>query len=553
MPRNTGTAAKKEKVERKDSQLNPPRPPVSPPHQPQKTPQVSQASRVVGARLSGVKYSGLLAKDEELRRTTLDVKLDLASSFEAAYTGGSPDDHPLIAGRDIYAFKGRSKYSQKKPTGRGGGERPNVITTPQIRKRKREHAVKVAPDGEDAQSKSSVGEEMEDTSQQQRGKGDAAKKVLSDSDFSDVAGDEDDMASIAARLNRGEAMEQTEEGMLEDYFTAHSGKTNMTSDHTLSKLAHPRMDQESVQSALKATPSVFQADCQLLYDEYRKLYPYWLFQMSEGYNILLYGLGSKRKLIEDFRNRHLTNACHLVVNGYFPGLTVKHVLSKLTGDLLGHSGAFKSHADQAEFVCRVLDERDTDSDVPKEVFLVVHNIDGSMLRGEKVQTALSILAQSLHVHVVASIDHMNAPLIWDQKKLSRFNWLWHDVTTYEPYQEETSYENSLLVRQSGTLVLSTLKHVMKSLTPNARGVFELLARYQLEHEGDIEGMSFHTCYLKCREKFLVNSDLTLRAQLTEFRDHKLVHSRKGNDGVEYLHIPIDDSALSQFLEQQNEE
>ena len=42
------------------------------------------------------------------------------------------------------------------------------------------------------------------------------------------------------------------------------------------------------------------------------------------------------------------------------------------------------------------------------------------------------------------------------------------------------------------------------------------------------GMSFHDCYTKCREAFLVNSDATLRAQLTEFRDHKLIRSKKVN-------------------------
>ena len=40
------------------------------------------------------------------------------------------------------------------------------------------------------------------------------------------------------------------------------------------------------------------------------------------------------------------------------------------------------------------------------------------------------------------------------------------------------------------------------------------------------GMSFQELYQKCREAFLVNSDLTLRAQLTEFRDHKLIKSKK---------------------------
>ena len=39
-------------------------------------------------------------------------------------------------------------------------------------------------------------------------------------------------------------------------------------------------------------------------------------------------------------------------------------------------------------------------------------------------------------------------------------------------------------------------------------------------------MSLQDLYQRCREAFLVNSDLTLRAQLTEFRDHKLIKSKK---------------------------
>ena len=53
---------------------------------------------------------------------------------------------------------------------------------------------------------------------------------------------------------------------------------------------------------------------------------------------------------------------------------------------------------------------------------------------------------------------------------------------------------------------------------------------------------------KCRAEFLVASDLALRAQLTEFRDHKLIKSRKGADGGEYLTIPLDKPTLTAFLE-----
>uniref|UniRef100_A0A803VL72 Uncharacterized protein n=1 Tax=Ficedula albicollis TaxID=59894 RepID=A0A803VL72_FICAL len=71
-------------------------------------------------------------------------------------------------------------------------------------------------------------------------------------------------------------------------------------------------------------------------------------------------------------------------------------------------------------------------------------------------------------------------LVWDQAKLSLYNWLWYETTTFNPYVEETSYENSLLVQQSGSLALSSLMHVLHSLTLNARGIFRLLAQHQLE-------------------------------------------------------------------------
>lgn len=66
------------------------------------------------------------------------------------------------------------------------------------------------------------------------------------------------------------------------------------------------------------------------------------------------------------------------------------------------------------------------------------------------------------------------------------------------------------------------------------------------------GLSFQDFYQQCREAFLVNSDLTLRAQLTEFRDHRLIRTKKGPDGVEHLLIPVDSQTLTNFLEEEEE-
>lgn len=44
-----------------------------------------------------------------------------------------------------------------------------------------------------------------------------------------------------------------------------------------------------------------------------------------GFSVLVYGLGSKKALLEDFRESHLSQEIHLVVNGFFPSITLKSV------------------------------------------------------------------------------------------------------------------------------------------------------------------------------------------------------------------------------------
>jgi len=69
-------------------------------------------------------------------------------------------------------------------------------------------------------------------------------------------------------------------------------------------------------------------------------------------------------------------------------------------------------------------------------------------------------------------------IVWDQTEVSRFNWICYDVSTYAHYTDETTYENSL-VYQGSALQLSSLIHVMHSLTHNAREIFLILVKHQL--------------------------------------------------------------------------
>lgn len=50
------------------------------------------------------------------------------------------------------------------------------------------------------------------------------------------------------------------------------------------------------------------------------------------------------------------------------------------------------------------------SDSSLELFLLIHNLDSQMLRGDKSQQIIGQLSSLRNIYLIASIDHLNAPL-----------------------------------------------------------------------------------------------------------------------------------------------
>ncbi|KAM9305221.1 origin recognition complex subunit 2 [Gastrophryne carolinensis] len=415
------------------------------------------------------------------------------------------------------------------------GRKNEFISTTPHRLRKRLSAPSLRSDSESDYSASNSDEEIEDRS--------SAVKTPSKGSQTPSKGSQTPGKTPSKKGKK-------KSNLVEEYFEAHSSSKVLTSDRTLQKLQTPKLDQETLRKLLDQAPTAFSRDLESLNKKYEALFYKWMLQLHLGFNIVLFGLGSKRNLLEKFRTSLLQDSLHIVINGFFPGITIKSILNSITEEALGHSGTFRSPLDQLDFIMQKFKK-----DTSLELYLLIHNLDSHMLRGDKSQQTIGQLASVPNIHLLASIDHINAPLMWDQSKQSLYSWLWYETTTYSSYVEETSYENSLLVKRSGALALSSLTHVLRSLTPNARGIFRLLAEYQLANKDNpsYQGLSFQDFYQQCREAFLVNSDLTLRAQLTEFRDHKLIRTKKGVDGVEYLLIPLDLGTLTDFLEMQDKE
>lgn len=355
----------------------------------------------------------------------------------------------------------------------------------------------------------------------------------------------------AARTGRGEvdALRAT----VEDYFEVHSGaglsggasgKAPNTSNRTLSRLGDSRPDLDTVRRLLAATQRHVAARAALR-ERVRAQFPHWLEELAAGFNLVLHGLGSKRLLLAELSTRWLSRGARCVeVAGYHPACSLQQVLLALSeGVFCDASAARQPH----ELLQRLLTELDR-ADEHEPVYLVLHNMDGPLLRSSKAQDALSRLAATRRLRLLASVDHVNAALLWSEAAMGRLAWLWKHVPSLEPYAEETSFENSLVAQSGGALQLASMRRVMMSLTPNARGVYLLLARHQRAAAQDSPGLPLEELYRRCRDAFLVTSELNLQAQLTEFRDHKLVRLRKGVDGADLIFVPVDAGTLEEFLQ-----
>ncbi|XP_068197203.1 origin recognition complex subunit 2 isoform X2 [Antennarius striatus] len=473
-------------------------------------------------------------RGHSMARTASELARTPAKSVTFSVT---PSPEPSTPTRVTRNHRGDTRTPQK-------NKRVQFVSTTPHRLRKRMTNPSLRSDSDSELSPSdSEEEEEEEEEEEQRGTKDQEKPEAPRTPSRGLS------AALYRTPKRGRSCDPAPRtSMVEEYFEAHGSSKVLTSDRTLERLHTPKLDRETLVQLLGAEPSCFSKEVQRLHDQHRQNFSKWMLQLRLGFSVLLYGLGSKKLLLEDFRRSLLSQELHLVVNGFFPSITLKTILNCLTCEVLEHQGSFRTPSDQIQHIAQTLRGRPD-----LHLFLLVHNIDGPMLRGEKTQSALGQLASLPNLHLVASIDHINAPLVWDQFQQSQFNWAWWECVTFRRYAEETSYENSLLVQQTGALALSSLTHVLRSLTPNARGIFRLLVGFQLENRENPSyvGLSFQDFYQRCREAFLVNSDLTLRTQLTEFRDHKLIRTRKGADGVEYLMVAVDASTLTDFLE--NEE
>ncbi|KAK9433034.1 origin recognition complex subunit 2-domain-containing protein [Lipomyces doorenjongii] len=354
------------------------------------------------------------------------------------------------------------------------------------------------------------------------------------------------------------------------YFDQHIAKPAL-STNPISNL--PALTSNEYITYVKEAEKYHKSSREALTKLHETLFAQWAFELSQGFNLVLYGAGSKRELVLSFAHEYFYDTNVLVVNGYNPSTTIREVLAASAAILLDDLNV-KIPKAVPDVLSLIMNSQESKSfpyaAYKPKLVLLIHNIDGEAFRNDRSQSALSRLTAHNQVSLVATIDHINAPILWDSAKLSSFKFIWHDATTFASYTAETSFFDPLTLGGGGGRNLNGgnvgpgnvgIRYVLESLTSNARGLYRVLISHQLQAVEDDNGeaqdgrndwsrfgIEFKTLYQRCSEEFIVTNELNFRTMLTEFYEHEMLVSTKDLVGTEVIYAPFDQEVLERLLE-----
>lgn len=351
------------------------------------------------------------------------------------------------------------------------------------------------------------------------------------------------------------------------YFEQHSIRGKVNHNSLAQNALSIEYDQFNKYTAI--SQSILHEPKEKLHNLHRFLYNQWCFELSQGYNLNFFGIGSKIKIMREFVENYFMDWYYqvyreevnvIVINGFNPNLKFKNVFSDIvecffTKDKRREEKInIPSLANEAgPFLKQLLDDW-RDKVKFKKLLLLIHNIDGDAMRDDKVQNILAQLATIPEIWIASSVDHLNAPLIWDLYRMKSFNFLWHDLTTYDNYEAELKFKDVLAMGRSKKFVGDKgAKFVLSSLTLNARKLYKVLLDLQLESlkekmkgksnrsniKGNLKfGIDFKTLYNACLEDFITSNEINFRTVLREFVEHKMCSLANDETGAEKVFIPF---------------
>ncbi|KAF2128668.1 ORC2-domain-containing protein [Dothidotthia symphoricarpi CBS 119687] len=365
----------------------------------------------------------------------------------------------------------------------------------------------------------------------------------------------------------------------EEYFWQNRPGGAKTSNNTLS--AQSLLNHDEYFQVMQSYQDRHEVETDLLLELHSRAYDQWMFELDEGFNICLYGYGSKRTITERF-TAHLYRQMSertpykgtkktpriVVVNGYTAGITIKDVLTTIASTVVP---ANTKMPNQPSSLLEFLLEHLTSNPPAHPVPVILNSIDSPHLRKSTTPSMLARLAAHPSINLTCTADTPNFSLLWDVGLKTQYKFLFHDATTFAPYDAEIDIVESVneLLGRSGRRVggRDGVGFVLRSLPENARSLFRILVVEQLalllmegglEDEDEVtatpknkkvahtknnvsesnQGVEYRVLYHKAVEEFVCSSEVGFRTLLKEFHDHQMVESRKDAMGTERLWVPF---------------
>ena len=377
------------------------------------------------------------------------------------------------------------------------------------------------------------------------------------------------------------------------YFFQNRPGTNKTSSHNLSSLS--LLSHAEYHDAVSTYRDPHEPSLAFLHSLHAQSFYKWAFELDQAFSVCLYGYGSKRRLVKDFADHLHCNfppsnpPTTIITNGYIPNISLRQILVTIISTLPSTSFPAKLPTQPQELLDLLLSHL-TENPPKTPIYILVNSYDAPPLRRSQTQTLLAQLSNHPSIHLLATCDTPNFPLLWDTNLRSTFNWVFHDTTTFVSFDDGKGIGeiggvvdsvNELMGRKGANAKgKDGVRWVLKSLPENARGLYriliaEILANMENEldgndNDGDDEddndgegtmarrrnrddgevpgGIEYRVLYQKAVEEFLCSSEMAFRTLLKEFHDHQMVVSQKGQGVGEVLGVPLRREEMESLLE-----
>ncbi|KAJ4366838.1 Origin recognition complex subunit 2 [Neocucurbitaria cava] len=375
----------------------------------------------------------------------------------------------------------------------------------------------------------------------------------------------------------------------EIYFWQNRPAGTKTSNNTLS--AQTLLNHDEFFQTIQTYQDPHEPERDFLLELHGRAYDQWIFELDEGFNICLYGYGSKRTVTERFTAclyHHLLERFPykgtkkipkiVVVNGYTAGTVVKDILTTIASTVVPANLKMPNQlATLLDFVLEHLSNHPPSH----PIHVVINSIDSPYLRKTPTPSMLARLASHPNINLICTADTPNFPLLWDVGLKTQYKFLFHDTTTFAPYDAEIDTVETVneLLGRSGRRVggRDGVGFVLRSLPENARELFRILVMEQLAlslvegalgEDEDVpatssskkvpqtkntpsessQGVEYRVLYHKAVEAFVCSSEVGFRTLLKEFHDHQMIESRKDAMGTERLWVPFRQDELEGLAE-----